>query len=56
MNSLPPIHPNCQCYIEDGNWKLGESVSGPCPLCEMLQEQYNSSQQVKLPKILETDK
>lgn len=42
MNSLPPVHPNCVCSIENGKWNLGESKSGPCPICEMMAAQFNA--------------
>lgn len=40
-NAYPPVHPNCVCEIVDGVWQLGQSASGPCPICEQMAALYN---------------
>ena len=37
----PPCHEFCQCTIVNGQWKLGESESGPCEYCIANKKRYN---------------
>lgn len=42
INSYSPeVHPNCTCMIVNGIWQLGESMSGPCPICIEMQKEWN---------------
>jgi hypothetical protein len=33
LNYYPDCHPNCQCFVENGEWTFGESETGPCDYC-----------------------
>lgn len=37
----PPCHSECRCKIVNGQWKLGESESGPCDYCKANKKRYN---------------
>lgn len=38
----PPLHDNCTCTIVNGVWTLGDSVSGPCPICVEAAVKFNN--------------